>query len=94
MAVLMVSVVVEDCRVWIMASSLSFRVVCSSGEILSVVGSAGSEESMVMAEDEGDDSASNSAWRTAESLVVRAGFDGWIVVAIMICDSPVDDSSR
>lgn len=89
---LMVSMLVEDCRVWIMASSLFFRAVCTSGEILSVVGSAGREESMVMAEDEGDDSASNSAWRTAESLVVRAGFEGWIVVAIMICDSPVGGS--
>lgn len=61
MAVLMVSVLVEDCRVWIMASSLSFRVARSSGEILSVAGSAGREESMVMVEDEGDDSASNRA---------------------------------
>lgn len=43
-------------------------------------GSCGNEESIVTPE-EGDDSASKRAWRTAESLVVREGLEGLIVAA-------------
>lgn len=81
-----------------MASSLFFRAVWSSGEMFSVSGSAGSDESIVIAEEEGEDSASKRAWRTAESLVDRAGLEEWIVVDILIMSVLVvrkeDDRAR
>ena len=46
MAVSMVSVFGEDCRVWIMASSLFFRILWSSVEMLRVAGRAGSDGSI------------------------------------------------
>lgn len=92
MAVSIVSLVGEDWRVWMIASSLFFRVVWSSADMLSVAGRAGRDGSIWTADEDGEDSASKRAWRTAESLVVRAGFAEWMVVAIL--DGPGSCSFR
>lgn len=61
MAVSIVSVLGEDCRVWMIASSLFFRVVWSSAEMLRAVGRAGRDGSIWTADEDGEDSASKRA---------------------------------
>ena len=59
--------------------SRALRVSWSLGSMFRCAGKGGRDGLIVMPF-EGEDSASKRAWRTAESLVVRFGFVGEIVV--------------
>jgi hypothetical protein len=84
MAEVMVSI--ETLSVWrlrMMLSSWALRDSWSLAEMWRYSGNGGRDGSIVTAE-EGDDSASKRACRTAESLDVRDGRLAWIVVPVAI----------